>query len=104
MFHVFLCVPICIKSPVIYPFLKKPSLDCDVLKNFRPVSNLAFISKIIEKVASRLVKHMNENLLLDPMQSAYRERHSTETALLRVHSDIMLAINRGPGAVSFWCS
>ena len=62
------------------------------------MSNLAFMSKIIEKlIASRLVKHMNENQLLGPMQSAYRERHSTETALIRVHNDIMLAIDRGCG-------
>ena len=50
-------------------------------------------------IASRLVNEMYENQLLDPMQSAYREWHSTETALLRVHNDIMLAIDRGYGAL-----
>ena len=60
-------------------------------------------SKIIDKViASLLVKHMNEKQLLEPMQSAYRERHSTETGLLRVHNDIIMAIDRG--TVSFSCS
>ena len=66
-----------------------PGLVTDVLKKFRPVSNLSFISKVIEKVvASRLLDHMVENELLESFQSAYRAGHSTETALLRVHHDI----------------
>ena len=40
---------------------------------------------------------MRENNLLDPMQSVYRSGHSTETALLRVHSDIVSAIDKGRG-------
>ena len=62
------------------------------------MSNLSFISKVIEKVvASRILDHMKENDLLDPMQSAYRSGHSTETALLRVHNDIVCAIDKGHG-------
>ena len=38
------------KSAVIFPLLKKPSLDPNELNNFRPISNLPFISKIIEKL------------------------------------------------------
>ena len=41
-----------LKSAIIKPLLKKPGLDIDVLKNFRPVSNLSFISKVIEKVVA----------------------------------------------------
>jgi hypothetical protein len=69
-------------------------LDKDVLKNYRPVSNLSFISKILEKVVvSRLECHLQPNSLLDDWQSAYRTGHSTETALLRVHQDITLALD-----------
>jgi len=87
-----------LKSAIVKPLLKKQSLDKEVLKNFRPVSNLSFLSKVIEKVvAARLVDHMSENRLMDPFQSAYRKGHSTETALLRVHNDIVSAVDKGRG-------
>ena len=58
--------------------LKKPGLDPNDLKNFRPVSNLPFISKILEKVVlTQLQKHLSENDLLEIRQSAYRKNHST---------------------------
>ena len=66
-----------------------------MLKNYCPVSNLSFISKVIE---TRILDHMNENNLLDLMQSAYRSGHSTQTALLRVHNNIVNAIDKGYGA------
>ena len=40
---------------------------------------------------------MTENDLMDPLQSAYRKGHSTETALLRVHNDIVSAVDKGHG-------
>ena len=77
------------------PLLKKPGLDQEILKNFRPVSNLSFVSKVIEKViAARLLDHMKENGLMDPYQSAYRKGHSTETALVRVHNDIVSTVDK----------
>ena len=55
------------------------------LKNFRPVSDLPFVSKILEKVVlTQLQKHLSENDLLEIKQSAYRKNHSTEKALLSV--------------------
>ena len=59
-------------------------------KNYGPVLNLSFISKIIEKcVAKQLVHHIDSSGLNDIMQSAYKKHHSTETALLKVKSDIL---------------
>ena len=90
--------PLTLKSAIVKPLLKKPGLDTEMFKNYRPVSNLSFLSKVIEKVvAARLLEHMSENNLLDPMQSAYRKGHSTETALLRVHNDILSAVDKGNG-------
>lgn len=89
-------VPCAMKSAIVKPLLKKPQLDPNDLKNYRPVSNLPFVSKVIERVvALQLNTHLEQNHLLDPLQSAYRPKHSTETALLRVHSDIADAVDKG---------
>ena len=78
------------------PLLKKDSLDTDILQNNRPVSNLSFVLKILEKVVSkRLHTHEVEHGLDEPFQSAYRTGHSTETAILRVQNDILRAIDGG---------
>ena len=71
-------IPISLKTALIHPLLKKTGLNSDILKTYRPVSNLPFISKVIEKVISgRLNEHLISNSLFDPLQSAYRETHST---------------------------
>ena len=44
-------------------------------------------------MASRLSTHMNQNNLAEPMQSAYRPGHSTETALLHAHNNILVAVD-----------
>jgi hypothetical protein len=83
------------KDALVTPVLKKPSLDGDLLKNYRPVSNLSFVSKVLEKVvAAQLTKYLNDNGLAEPYQSAYRHGHSTETALLHVQNDIVHAVGQ----------
>ena len=78
------------------PLLKKPSLSKDDLKNYRAVSHLNFISKIIEKIISNLVlSHLDKNNLSNPNQSAYKPLHSTETALLKIHNDICMNMYTG---------
>ena len=88
-------VPSMFKQAIVRPLLKKTGLDNNIFKNYRPVSNLPFLSKVLEKVvAMRLEEHLIKNQLHDPLQSAYRAFHSTETALLKVHHDIATALDR----------
>ena len=82
------------KSARVRPLIKKANLDPEQLKNYRPVSNLPSLSKVLEKVVvSQLKEHMEVNALGAKMQSAYRSGHSTETALLRVVNDVQMAID-----------
>ena len=87
-------VPHDLKTAVVKPLLKKPLLDKNLLKNYRPISNLPFLSKILEKVVlHKLLSHLQENNLSNPFQSAYRAGHSTETVLLRIVNDILSALD-----------
>lgn len=76
------------KSAIIKPI---PKLLCPLkASDFRPISLLPALSKIIEKVANvQMVMYLNEHCLLDPNQSAYRKYHSTTTALLKITDDIL---------------
>ena len=87
------------KSSIIFPLIKKQCLDPEILKNYRPVANLLFISKkIIEKtIATQIHNHLINNDIVDNFQSAYKAGHSCETALLRVYNDIVTTIGRGNG-------
>ena len=79
--------------------IKKPGLDREMIKNYRPVSNLSFLSKVIEKVISiRILGHILDNNIVDSFQSAYRAGHSCETALLRVYNDIVTTVGKGNGS------
>ena len=89
-------VPTCFKEAVVRPLLKKKNLDNNVLNNYRPVSNLSFLSKILEKVVlKQLDEHLIKYDLKDIYQSAYRSKHSCETALLKVNSDLLIATDSG---------
>ena len=72
---------------------KKSTLDNEQLSNYRSISNLSLISKIIERVVkSRLTDHLFSHTLLNPHQSTYRRHHSTETSLLYIHDHLITAI------------
>jgi len=82
-----------LKEYVVFPLLKKPTLNTKDLSNYRPISNLSLISKITERVVkSRLTTHLSSNNLLNPHQYAYSKHHSTETALLYIHDHLINAI------------
>ena len=82
--------------------LKKPTLRAEDLASYRPVSNLPFISKILEKIiALQLVYYLDANDLPPRYQSDYRRGHSTETALLKVLSDLITAVDSGQLALLF---
>ena len=86
-------LPTSLKEVVLSQLLKKLSLDHETFANFRPISNLKMVSKIIEEVvAVRLNCYLEENNLIKPLQSAYKQYHSCETALVHVQNDILLSI------------
>ena len=69
---------------IIIPLLKKTGANVEDEKNDRPVSNLTFMSKLVDRaVARRLMSYLSLHGLMPQLQSAYRQHHSTETTLLR---------------------
>ena len=88
-------VPSEFKHALITPLLKKDSLPKDDLSSYRPISNLNFLSKVLERIINnRLLTHLNSFPSLSPFQSAYRKFHSVETALLKIQNDLLLAIDK----------
>lgn len=84
------------KMAVIRPLLKQHNADSSKLSNYRPISTLSVFSKVLEKiVVSRVVDFLARNNLLPDSQSAYRKGHSTESALLQIHSRLLKSADDG---------
>ena len=93
-------VPAFYKEAVLRPLSKKPGFDADEPRNCRLASNLPLMSNILEKVSeTRFEQYLETNSLFDKMHLAYRECHSTETAMLRVHHDIATELDSNCCAV-----
>ena len=85
-----------LKKGFVVPLIKKPSLDPENLNNYRPVTNLLFLSKMLELVLFEQLKtYLEVNSLYGKFQSAYRRRHSTETALTRISNDLLGYLDSG---------
>ena len=83
-----------IKQAFLRPLLKKKGLDL-TLNNYRPVYNLAYILKIIERVVcDQLTFYIANSVKIEKLQLAYKQGHSTETAMLKVKTDILDAIDQ----------
>jgi hypothetical protein len=83
-----------LKAAKVSPLLKKPALDKEIYKHYRPVSNLPYIGKLIERVVVQQInEYRSNNNLYELCQSAYRKLHSTETALIKIVNDMLSAID-----------
>jgi len=93
-------VPKSFKQAVVEPVIKKSSLDPSLLANFRPISKLSFLSKLLEKVVfEQLNAFLSLNGIHEVFQSGFKSLHSTETALLRVSNDLLLTTDSGNCAI-----
>lgn len=81
------------KTALVDPRLKKTKQGTS-LSNLRPVSNLQYLSKLVESaVYDQTTDHVTQSGLYPILQSAYRLGHSTETALLKIQNDILAAMD-----------
>jgi hypothetical protein len=82
------------KSAIVRPLLKSQGLEL-IAKHYRPVSNLPFMSKVVEKSMLRqFTAHCDANKLLPDYQSAYRTNFSCETALIKLQNDILWSMEK----------
>ena len=89
-------VPKTLQQAVVFPTIKNSHGDKDSLTNYRPVSNLSFISKLLKKVVlEQLNAYLNTNDLLNKHQSGYRVGHSCETLFMGMFDDLLREVDKG---------
>lgn len=89
-----------VKEATIVPILKKSGLDPEILKNYRPVSDIVLISKLIETVVLyRINTHAAANNLQCSAQHGYTKYHSPETLVLKVVNDVLIGFDSNTGTI-----
>ena len=82
--------PEILKSALVRPVIKDESGDTECYKNYRPISNLTFLSKVIEKsVHKQLEDYLKKHNLHAELQSGYKSHHSCETTTLAIYNDLL---------------
>ena len=88
-------MPVSLKQAVVTPLVKKTDISPEEMSNYRPISNLCFLGKLIEKAAvNQIQTYLSQNDLHNPRQSAYKRQHSVETALVLVQNDILSSLDQ----------
>ena len=89
-----------LKKALVRPSLKEKGLDSNIFNSFRPISNLPFIGKLIERVVqSRLQDHMDKIGYSNSTQFGYKKRHSCEMLLLKFLNDVLVGIDSRNGVI-----
>ena len=89
-----------VKTSVIDPLIKKAGLDPDVDKNYRPVNNLRFLSKLTERVAKiRKDEHMTTHALHTPEEFGYKQNHNTETMMLGLTDEVLRGFDENQATI-----
>ncbi|KAF7241018.1 RNA-directed DNA polymerase from mobile element jockey [Varanus komodoensis] len=89
-----------LKEAVVRPVLKKASLDPEMATNYRPVANIPFLGKVLERVvAGQLQALLDETDYLDPFQSGFRPGDGTESALVALYDDLCREKDRGSASM-----
>jgi len=90
------------RQAFICPIVKKPNLDVSDVSSYCPIPNSSVLSKVLQRhiVCQLLLYKLTSADLFPTLQSGFRAGHSTETAVLRVLSDIIRAVDRGDVAVA----
>ena len=82
------------KSATVKPLIKSQS-KAAIHQNYRPVSNLTFLSKVVEKITlNQFTQYCEGYHLLPDYQSAYRKFHSCETSLIKLVNDRLWAMEK----------
>ena len=88
--------PSTFKEAFITPAIKKPGLDVTNAQSYRPISNISVVSKLLERIVTQHLNiYLQSSGFLPSLQSGFRSGHSTETAVLRILSDLLQAVDSG---------
>ena len=80
------------ENAIVRPLIKNTRLQLSKY-NYRPISNLCFLSKLVKHcVLKQFLIHCDDNCLLPDFQSAYHANYSTETSFERMTNDILWAM------------